>query len=130
MKRRVRLAALVFLTACESDAHKLERLQFEEYTACLPVLRSDSLQDARDAASKRADQAKQGFSPYTRDSSSLALLQADQDELNRFLDEEKAQLKLLQTDPVKYHADQKAAAAQRTHCELARRALGVFMNGR
>jgi hypothetical protein len=124
------LVSVLGLTACESDEKKLERLRLAEATSCLPVLRADSAEHAHDAATARLDELSQGSSPYGGGSASIALMQADIDESKKSIDELSAKIKQVQTHPKEYAAQQKAAASQRTKCDLAKRDVSRFMNGR
>lgn len=119
MRRSLAVALLLItaLTACESDAKKLERLQQERAVACLPVYVADSTARAVALATARIE---------SKSARSVEESQENVDVLRRRLAEVQRQANLTEQQLA---AEEKAERDQRLACSLAERALNQFMRG-
>ena len=103
------------------DAATLKRLRMNQATACIEVLRRDSLQMALEAAVRRIN------SGSTTD---LAQAKADVAEITRRRTALGAKIALGERDPKALDALEGAEYDERIKCDLTTRDLNKFMNGR
>jgi len=129
MGKAILLAAtLGVLAACESEAHKLERLRSEEAIACRPIFVADSTEAERDAVVSRIQAIEANGYDFDPEEASAYLL--DIEHRNEWLRADSAKFRRLQAHPEEAAAEAKAMSDSRTKCDLAMRAMNLFMAGK
>ena len=128
--RRSFCLLVLMLTACEGDAAKLTRLRTEQVRACIPVLIADSVRALIPDLDGNLAFHRDAMAGWARYDPSRAV-----DASSRALAESlaaAARVEMLRDSARSAfaHAHSMVAPAQRTQCDLAARAVNMFMAGR